>query len=117
MRLIDTSTGALKHFAKDDEVRYAILSHRWEDEEVSLQEFASTVGKAKKGFAKVRNACEEALKMDLPYLWVDTCCIDKSSSAELSEAINSMYRWYEQAEVCFACLSDVVSVEDMAASM
>jgi len=41
------------------------------------------------------------------YLWIDTCCIDKSSSAELSEAINSMYRWYEESNVCYAYLEDV----------
>jgi hypothetical protein len=41
------------------------------------------------------------------YIWIDTCCIDKSSSAELSEAINSMYRWYEESEVCYAYLEDV----------
>jgi hypothetical protein len=38
---------------------------------------------------------------------VDTCCIDKKSSAELSEAINSMFRWYKNAAVCYAYLSDV----------
>ncbi len=41
------------------------------------------------------------------YIWIDTCCIDKSSSAELSEAINSMYRWYEESVVCYAYLEDV----------
>jgi hypothetical protein len=32
-----------------------------------------------------------------------------SSSAELSEAINSMFRWYREAEICFAYLEDVPS--------
>jgi hypothetical protein len=44
--------------------------------------------------------------------WIDTCCIDKSSSAELSEAINSMFKWYNDAEVCYAFLSDVNADED-----
>lgn len=117
MRLIDTATGTLREFANDNEVRYAILSHRWEDDEVSLQDFATAIGRTKKGFAKIKHASEEAQKMNLQYLWVDTCCIDKSSSAELSEAINSMYRWYAQAEICFAYLSDVDSMENLAASM
>ena len=32
------------------------------------------------------------------------------SSAELSEAINSMYRWYENAQVCYAYLHDVLDL-------
>jgi len=40
---------------------------------------------------------------------IDTCCIDKKSSAELSEAINSMYKWYEKSEKCYAYLEDVSS--------
>ena len=40
---------------------------------------------------------------------VDTCCIDKSSSAELTESINSMYRWYQEAAICYAYLFDVQS--------
>ena len=59
MRLIDTSTLELKHFANDDEVTYAILSHRWEDDEPSLQEFVSGEGVSKKGFLKIRAACAE----------------------------------------------------------
>jgi hypothetical protein len=60
-------------------------------------------------FRKVRE-CSELAQIDgFKYIWVDTCCIDKSSSAELQEAINSMFRWYENAEVCYVFLSDHAS--------
>ncbi|KAE9371893.1 hypothetical protein N431DRAFT_317458, partial [Stipitochalara longipes BDJ] len=56
---------------------------------------------------KIDGCCEKALQDGLRYVWVDTCCIDKSSSAELSEAINSMWYWYGQSRRCYAYLSDV----------
>lgn len=90
--------------------RYAILSHTWEDEEVSLQDItASDVSYTtkKKGYEKIRNCCAVAKRNNIDHVWIDSCCIDKTSSAELSEAINSMYRWYLEAEVCYAYLSDV----------
>jgi len=66
----------------------------------------------KKGYEKIKRCCEVALSDGFKYAWVDTCCIDKSSSSELSEAINSMYRWYKEAAVCYVILSDVSSNED-----
>ena len=66
----------------------------------------------KKGFAKVKDAAALAVTRGFSYIWVDTCCIDKSSSAELSEAINSMYLWYQQAAECYAFLSDVKSAKE-----
>lgn len=61
----------------------------------------------KTGYQKIKGCCERAAEHDIEWVWVDTCCIDKSSSAELSEAINSMYRWYEGATVCYAYLADI----------
>jgi ankyrin repeat protein len=66
-------------------------------------------GKDKPGYKKIRFCEEQANLDDLQYFWIDTCCIDKRSSAELSEAINSMYRWYRDANVCYAYLADVPS--------
>jgi hypothetical protein len=57
-----------------------------------------------KGFKKIELCCKQAQKDSLDWAWVDTCCIDKTSSAELSEAINSMYQWYTGAMVCYAYL-------------
>ncbi|KAJ8107993.1 hypothetical protein OPT61_g8484 [Boeremia exigua] len=59
------------------------------------------------GYAKIVNAAKEAKNLGFRYIWIDTCCIDKSSSAELQEAINSMYRWYRDCEVCIVYLEDV----------
>jgi hypothetical protein len=59
------------------------------------------------GFIKIQDSAKLALSEKLDFIWVDTCCIDKTSSAELSEAINSMFRWYQKAEICYAFLSDV----------
>lgn len=64
-------------------------------------------GRSKPGYGKVRFCGEQAVRDGLQYFWIDTCCIDKSSSTELSEAINSMFRWYQNAERCYVYLSDV----------
>ncbi|OBZ78135.1 hypothetical protein A0H81_02776 [Grifola frondosa] len=59
------------------------------------------------GFSKLRKCCEKVLQEDFDWVWIDTCCIDKTSSSELSEAINSMFSWYHMSEVCYAYLDDV----------
>ncbi|PIL28773.1 hypothetical protein GSI_08817 [Ganoderma sinense ZZ0214-1] len=61
---------------------------------------------------KIREACKVARERGFLYIWIDSCCIDKSSSSELSEAINSMFYWYSRAEVCYAFLADVPAEED-----
>lgn len=88
---------------------YAILSHTWEDEEVTFQDLADPSHVRKKGYDKIDMTCRLAGKQGLKYAWIDTCCIDKTSSAELSEAINSMFRWYHNSVICYAYLSDVSS--------
>ncbi|MCJ1400518.1 hypothetical protein MMC11_003724 [Xylographa trunciseda] len=89
---------------------YGILSHRWEEEEVTFQEMQSyKTRQDKKGFRKIRRCCQNAQGDGLDYVWVDTCCIDKRSSSELQEAINSMFGWYQKAEKCYAYLFDVNS--------
>jgi hypothetical protein len=55
---------------------------------------------------KVLKSAKLASQDGYKYIWIDTCCIDKSSSAELSEAINSMFSWYQGSAVCYAFLSD-----------
>ncbi|KAJ0110017.1 hypothetical protein J7T55_014820 [Diaporthe amygdali] len=109
MRLIHTRTLELLEFSGDKiPEEYAILSHTWEDEEVTFQDWQDlSVAKKKKGFFKIDKACKQAQAHGLNYLWVDTNCIDKSSSAELSEAVNSMFSWYQEATTCYAFLSDV----------
>jgi hypothetical protein len=113
MRLINTRTLRLEEFY-DPIPKYATLSHTWGDEEVTFQDWQYDLGSAKHkaGFAKIRGSCEEALRHGLNYLWCDTNCIDKTSSAELTEAINSMFDWYKNSVVCFAYLADVPPLPD-----
>ncbi|KAL8782558.1 MAG: hypothetical protein Q9213_005283 [Squamulea squamosa] len=108
MWLINARILTLEEVWDEADREYAILSHRWEEEEVSFKDMQNLeVATKKKGFLKIAKSCELALKDNYSYVWVDTCCINKESSAELSEAINSMYRWYQSSSVCYAFLSDV----------
>jgi hypothetical protein len=116
MRLLNVKTLELESFMSEIPA-YAILSHTWldADQEVTLQDIKHNIAKAyrKEGWDKVRASAAAAHRDRLKYIWIDTCCIDKTSSAELSEAINSMYRWYKEAVVCYAYLSDVSSVDSV----
>ena len=110
MRLLHTEKFELEEFGGNKIPPYAILSHTWGKEEVTLQDVKTNKAiKAMKlkGYGKVKMACAVAHADEFEYIWIDTCCIDKTSSAELSEALNSMYRWYEEAEECYAYLADV----------
>ncbi|KAK3321740.1 heterokaryon incompatibility protein-domain-containing protein [Apodospora peruviana] len=116
MRLINTETLLLEEFPGDFNSRYAILSHTWEDDEISFQEMlvaTRTDGlpglaiRKKAGFRKISEFARVAAGHGFKYVWADTCCIDKTSSAELSESINSMFRWYSKAARCYVYLADV----------
>ncbi|KAF5974374.1 heterokaryon incompatibility protein het-E-1 [Fusarium coicis] len=108
MRLINTHTRDFEEFYGSKVPKYAILSHTWGQEEVTFQDWADpTLVTQKSGFTKIIEACEQARIDDYSYIWVDTNCIDKNSSAELTEAINSMFAWYSKADICYAYLSDV----------
>ncbi|KAE9571193.1 Vegetative incompatibility protein HET-E-1 [Colletotrichum fructicola] len=138
MRLINANTLELEEFFDDNIPRYAILSHTWGQEEVSFQdlcwlhdyeknqmtyasvealipqigqnmEHKATAIRQRAGFDKIVKSALIAIAWDIQYVWLDTCCIDKTSSAELSEAINSMFRWYRNSNFCLAFLSDVDS--------
>ena len=90
---------------------YAILSHRWIDDEPTFQEIMQGVGRNKAGYDKLQFCGRQAAKDGFDFFWVDTVCIDKSSSAELTEALNSMFRWYREAAKCYVYMSDVVAIE------
>jgi hypothetical protein len=107
MRLINVRTFAIEEFIGTGIPPYAILSHTWGSEEVTYQDWQDiSRASLKSGFAKIRGACDQAIRDKLEYVWVDTNCIDKTSSAELSEAINSMFTWYRNAAVCYVYLAD-----------
>ncbi|KAI6041698.1 heterokaryon incompatibility protein-domain-containing protein, partial [Pisolithus marmoratus] len=99
----------------DETTNYAILSHRWGVEVtyeemiglMTMEEGKRVAVKNRYGYQKIIKSCEQAKEDGYKWLWIDTCCIDKRSSAELSEAINAMYRWYQNARVCYAYFNDV----------
>ncbi|KAI8634849.1 heterokaryon incompatibility protein-domain-containing protein [Xylariaceae sp. FL1651] len=108
MWLIDTYNLKLVLHTNLPSEGYAILSHTWQDEEVSFQDFQNVnYDRTRKVFSKITETCRLSRKANLRWAWVDTCCINKESSAELTEAINSMFRWYRNAAVCFVYLSDL----------
>ncbi|KAF5560725.1 beta transducin [Fusarium phyllophilum] len=108
MWLINTQTYKLENF--DNPPRsYTILSHTWEADEVLFQDMESLPhAQSKAGWKKIQMTCEASRQVNISHAWIDTCCIDKRSSAELSEAINSMFAWYQQSSVCYVYLSDLV---------
>jgi len=93
----------------DNIPKYGILSHTWgaDQEEVTFQDLAAGISKSKAGYSKIRFCGEQARCDGLEYFWVDTCCIDKSNWTELAEAINCMFRWYQNAAKCYVYLSDI----------
>ena len=108
MRLLNVHTQNIEHFHDESRPSYAILSHTWGYEEVTFQDMSTAKGSKMAGYTKIQQCCRQAIEAQLQYVWVDTCCIDKSSSAELSEAINSQFRWYQLATVCYVYLEDVL---------
>jgi hypothetical protein len=116
MRLLRFSdTGDLSLIPSGDGAMhpYAILSHTWggDTEEVTFEDLADVTGKDKPGYKKIRFCGEQASRDELKYFWVDTCCIDKQNQAELSLAVTSMFRWYQNANQCYAYLSDLSTTE------
>ena len=94
----------------DDTIpQYAILSHTWgnESEEVMFEDMIGGTGREKAGSRKIKFCGEQAASDGLQYFWVDSCCVKKSSDSELSESLNSMFRWYCRARKCYVYLSDV----------
>lgn len=119
MRLINIYTLELEEFFTTQTPRYYILSHRWGPEEVNYKDYRKKRTTDGPGYRKIVDACDFARTwqssgndaLPVRYLWIDTCCIDKRSSAELSEAINSMFKWYRLARMCIVYLADVSSMD------
>ena len=123
MWLLSTNRAELEFFSgPDDEALlkaggYAILSHVWHGEEQSFQDVQALRARStisndtprSRVSTKIRKCCELAERHGFHWVWIDTCCIDKTSSAELSEAINSMFSWYFEAGICYAYLEDIPS--------
>ena len=111
MRLLHTSTYQL-HNHRGTPPDYAILSHRWcSDGEITLSELDSSDllddFVTTPQLEKIREACREAARQGIEWIWIDSCCIDKTNSEELARSIRSMFQWYRSAEVCYTYLQDV----------
>ncbi|KAF2993053.1 hypothetical protein E8E14_000682 [Neopestalotiopsis sp. 37M] len=109
MRLLTLVDGNLRLATfYGDFPQYAILSHTWgtNEEEVTFKDLWDGSAQKKKGYRKIEFCARQAATDGLTHFWIDTCCIDKSNSTELSEALNSMYRWYRDAAKCYVYMSD-----------
>jgi hypothetical protein len=116
MHLLNTTTLKVHDFTGKKIPLYAILSHRWEARENSFQDARDRQNLFSTGWIKIQRFCAFARERGWEYAWADTCCIDKTSSSELSEAINSMYTYYRNAEECYAYLNDVAANLDYEAN-
>ena len=114
MRLINTTTYDFEEYFVRPIPSYAILSHRWGRREATYQSYRRGRGKDGSGNKKVINFCKFAKAQRSPYghVWVDTCCINKQDRPELSESVNSMYQWYQNARACFVYLRDLPPKEE-----
>lgn len=116
MRLLDTATfemvsGEQSTFKEEG---YAILSHRWVGREITFEQVQTLASQLNSEamqptaqLAKIRGACDRAREQGLRWIWIDSCCINKASTVEEAEAINSMFRWYRDATLCITYLGDV----------
>jgi hypothetical protein len=118
MRFLNTTTLRFEEVADSEldqaENQYAILSHRWyaDADEVTYSDMMTEVDHTRKaGWAKIRGFCRFARQIGCRYGWVDTCCINKSNSSELAEAINSMFMWYRESKECVVYLQDVPTLK------
>ncbi|KAF2167629.1 hypothetical protein M409DRAFT_66106 [Zasmidium cellare ATCC 36951] len=115
MRLLNVHDLTLRQFNAANLPKYAITSHRWyEDQEASMRDLPNGLDMSKSGHRKVKGFAEYVRKNveGIEWIWIDTCCINQDNSHELSEAINSMFKWYLHAQVCLAYLADVPSTSD-----
>jgi len=121
MRLLEVVNGEFR-FTQDlvsDIPRYAILSHTWgaDTEEVTFHDLIDSTGQHKLGWEKIKFCAEQARRDCLRYFWIDTCCIDKSNLNELSTAINSMFRWYQNAARCYVYLTGISAIDPNASQL
>jgi len=105
IRLLNTSTKRFADF-NDSVPAYAILSHTWGADEVMFQHLQTSGYTEKPSWQKIERLCAQAAEDGFEFAWADTCCIDKTSSAELSETINSMFSFYKKSAKCYVYLAD-----------
>lgn len=116
MRLLNVNTSEFAQFNGQHVPPYAITSHRWSGDEPYFKEMRKNKATNGEGLKKVQGFCKfvrdenvrrRAMRGEVEgcdWIWLDTVCINKDSDAEVTESINSMFRWYRRAEVCYAYL-------------
>ncbi len=109
LQLSDYPSLSFAEFAQDEVPRYAILSHTWgrDGDEIAYKDIINGTGSGKPGYDKLHFCAVQAKNDGLGFCWIDTCCIDKTNAAELTESINSMFRWYQNAIKCYVFLADI----------
>ena len=114
MRLLNVHTFEFSDYS-DDLPKYAIASHRWKaGTEATIKDVRNKRNTDKDGYEKVESFAKYVREhvCHVEWLWIDTCCVNQDSSQEVTEAVNSMFRWYSNAEVCLAYLADVSDTEN-----
>lgn len=106
MRLLNVHTLQLEEYFDKQVPPYAILSHTWGPNEETFRDYQCDPS-FRPTSKKVVGCCAKAKEYGYFHVWIDTLCIDKSSSAELSEAINSMFGWYQKSGICLVHLEDM----------
>jgi hypothetical protein len=111
LRRTDDGRFKLTENFTDNIPRYAILSHTWlaDDDETTYDDLIHERQKSPASLNKIKFCVNQAFKDGLVHSWIDTCCIDRSSSAELQEAITTMFVWYQNAEKCYVYMTDVLA--------
>lgn len=114
MRLLRVEDLAFVEFLAGEEPSYAIASHRWCSNEATFRDVRDCCNTDTQGYRKVQ-AFARYVEQHLPeikWLWIDTCCINKDSDAELSYSINSMFKWYRRAAICLVYMEDVEEADE-----
>lgn len=114
MRLLNVRTLKFSEYS-EDVPKYAIASHRWKaGTEATIKDVRNKRNTDKDGYVKLEGFAKYVREniYHVEWLWIDTCCVNQDSSQEVTEAVNSMFRWYSNAEVCLAYLADVSNAED-----
>ncbi|KAH6693391.1 heterokaryon incompatibility protein-domain-containing protein [Leptodontidium sp. MPI-SDFR-AT-0119] len=118
MRLLNTRSLELRSFVPRELPDYVILSHRWGPEEVTLKDIircpvsaVENPARQLMGFSKVKGACKLAADDGYDWIWIDSCCIDKESSADVDKSINSMWTYYTRSNICYVYMADVPDYE------
>jgi hypothetical protein len=117
LRLLDVRTYQVSVFNEAAAPRYAAISHTWGPDEVVFKDLVNfQYATLRGGFAKLQGACLTVIKLGIEWIWIDTVCIDRSSSVEVSDSVNSIFRWFRNSQFCIVYLDDLCPDDEGSAS-